>query len=94
VVDNATNGFDIHNLDDGTLMTTFETGQPIQRRPKQVAFAEGSKLVVCGSDRGVVYLFDRQSGALVGQLKHAKDGLVQTIAVSVSCIREGSTVNE
>lgn len=50
--------------------------------PKQVAFGEGAKIVVGGSDNGSVYLFERKSGELLETLRHSSTGLVQSIAVS------------
>ena len=38
--------------------------------PKQVAFVEGTKMVVGGSDCGVVYVFERKTGILKQKIKH------------------------
>ena len=45
-------------------------------------FGEDGKVVVGGSDHGVVYVFDRRTGSRLDILRHADAGLVQTIAVS------------
>jgi hypothetical protein len=82
VVDNGTDGFDLHHLDTGAFIRTLGTGQLTRRVPKQVAFTEESGLVVGGSDHGAVYLWDRRTGIRSGVLRHADRGLVQTIAVS------------
>lgn len=55
-----------------------------KRLPRQVAFAEDTKVIVGGSDHGRVYLFDRKSGEAMGHLLHDDSGLVQTLAVSSS----------
>jgi hypothetical protein len=62
VVDNATDGFDLHQLDNGAHVHTLPTEILMKKVPKQVAFWEDSTIVVGGSDHGNVYLFDRESG--------------------------------
>ncbi|KAF8580525.1 hypothetical protein K439DRAFT_1356777, partial [Ramaria rubella] len=82
VVDNATDGFDIHQLDNGAHIHTLPTGIPKKRVPKQVTFGEDSQIIVGGSDHGIVYLFGRESGRLITTLNHSADkGLVQTVVV-------------
>jgi hypothetical protein len=39
-------------------------------------------VIVGGSDHGIVYLFDRDSGAAIDTLRQTDRGLVQTVAVS------------
>lgn len=58
VVDNARDGFNMHQLDNGAFIRTLLTGSPVKHFPKQVAFGEDCKVVVGGSDHGAVYLFD------------------------------------
>jgi hypothetical protein len=82
VIDNVTNGFDLHDLNSGSLVQTFKTSDITRREPKQVVFAEDSRIVVGGSDHGIVYVFDRRTGAILEKLPHANKGLVQTITVS------------
>lgn len=83
VVDNATDGFDLYMLDTGSFVRNFPTGIPKKRYPKQVAFGEETKVVVGGSDCGVVYVFDRKTGKTLDVLDHHADGgLVQTVTVS------------
>jgi WD40 repeat protein len=57
--------------------------------PKQVAFGEEGKVVIGGSDNGLVYIFDRKTGQIIQTLHHADAGLVQTIAVSINTGHEG-----
>ena len=61
VVDNAFDGFDLYQLDKGKahLLRNFPTGTPTMRTPKQVTFCEEGRVVVGGSDHGVMYVFDR-----------------------------------
>jgi hypothetical protein len=89
VVDNATDGFDLHHLDDGALIHTLSTGSAVKRVPKQVVFGENSDVIVGGSDHGKVYVFDGKDGAALDILQHASGGLVQTVAVCCC----GSSIN-
>jgi hypothetical protein len=51
-----------------------------------VAFGAEGRLVVGGSDNGLVYIFERKTGKLLETLHHSDAGLVQTIAVGVDFI--------
>jgi hypothetical protein len=82
VIDNTVDGFDLHNLETGTYVRTFKTGDITRREPKQVAFIEDARAVVGGSDHGNIYIFDRRSGVQSQKLQHGT-GMVQTIAVCV-----------
>ncbi|KAI0349224.1 WD40 repeat-like protein [Trametes cingulata] len=81
LVDNVSTGFDAWNLSSETHQRTFPTGKPIRFLPRQVHFADEAKTIVGGSDHGAVYVFDRKTGAPVDVLRHAQQGLVQTIAI-------------
>jgi hypothetical protein len=48
-----------------------------------VAFGAKGRLVVGGSDNGLVYIFERKLGKLLETLHHSNAGLVQTIAVGI-----------
>jgi hypothetical protein len=48
-----------------------------------VAFGAEGRLVVGGSDNGLVYIFKRKSGKLLETLHHSNAGLVQMIAVGI-----------
>jgi len=82
VVDNAYDGFDLHQIEDGAYVRTFKTGLVTSRKPKQVLFGENSQVVVGGSDHGAVYVFDRKSGNKLDVLRHSEKGLVQIVTVS------------
>lgn len=84
VVDNVSDGFDLHNIEDGAFIRTFKTGDHIRPVPKNVLFAENSQLIIGGSDHGYVYIFDRKSGRKLAALRHSDKGLVQTVAVRFS----------
>jgi len=81
IMDNARNGFSLYRLDGGASIQEYVTGTPRRTYPKQVDFAEGSQVVVGGSDHGIVYIFDRKTGGVLQKLHHGRDELVQTIAV-------------
>jgi WD40 repeat protein len=87
VVDNATDGFDLYNIETNSFLRNFPTGIPTKNYPKQVAFGEDAKVVVGGSDHGVVYVFDRKTGNILDVLRHADRGLVQTITVRSKIIK-------
>ncbi|KAF8580837.1 hypothetical protein K439DRAFT_1619506 [Ramaria rubella] len=90
IVDNATDGFDIHQLNNGAHIRTLPTGIPKKRVPKQVTFGEDSQIIVRGSHHGIVYLFERESGRLITTLNYsANKGLVQTVVTHET---KGSTV--
>ncbi|KAG2365223.1 WD40-repeat-containing domain protein [Suillus spraguei] len=81
IVDNATDSFTLYRLEgDGEPLRTFATGLPSVSVPKQVAFGEEGKVVVGGSDHGLVYIFDWKTGETLETLHHADTGLVQTIS--------------
>jgi hypothetical protein len=88
VVDNATDGFMLYQLvGDEEPVQTFITAPPSVSVPKQVAFGAKGRLVVGGSDNGLVYIFKRKSGKLLETLHHSNAGLVQTIAVGIEILR-------
>lgn len=81
MVDSVASGFDLYQLDTATWKRNFPTGNASRKLPKQVAFGEDTKVVVGGSDHGVVYVFDRKSGLPVHVLRHGDRGMVQTLTV-------------
>jgi outer membrane protein assembly factor BamB len=87
VVDNVVNGYELYQLERGEFARCYFTN--VERRVRRrVAFGEDSRVVVGGSDRGIVYVFDRQTGEMLDTLPHAKKGLVQTIAVRQNLIEK------
>ncbi|KAG1885138.1 hypothetical protein F4604DRAFT_1573992 [Suillus subluteus] len=88
IVDNATDGFTLYRLEgDEEPVRTFMTAAPNVSVPKQVAFGAEGRLIIGGSDHGLVYVFERKSGKLFETLCHSSTGLVQTIAVGVRLFR-------
>lgn len=83
IIDNVNDGFDLYNMENGIFLRNFPTGTPIKRLPKQVGFGEEAKVVVGGTDHGVVYVFDRKRGARLDTLDHGNKHLIQAITVSL-----------
>jgi hypothetical protein len=81
-IDNVLDGFDLYQLDKGQaqLLRILPTRPSTVRTPKQVAFCEEGKVVIGGSDHGVVYAFDRRSGQTLDKLPHPDSTMVQTIS--------------
>jgi hypothetical protein len=94
VADNANDGFNVHRLDDGAYIRTLHTDVETKSLPRQVAFAEETRVVVGGSCNGVVYVFDRKTGTRLEILRHAKGGLIQTIAVRALDTRTGTWLTD
>lgn len=65
----------------GSTADEFFTNTPVKRVPKQVAWAEQDSTLVVGSDIGVVYVFDVETGKQVDRIHHCKYSFVQVIAV-------------
>ena len=82
MVDNATDGFSLYDLETGKFIRKFPTSVPKKTHPKQVTYGEGNRIVVGGSDHGAVYVFDRKSGKPLDVLHHANQGPVHTVTVS------------
>ncbi|KAF8582354.1 hypothetical protein K439DRAFT_1270004, partial [Ramaria rubella] len=79
MVDNVTDDFGLHQLDNGAHIHTLPTGTPTKKVPKQVVFGGDWEIIVGSSDHGLVYLFEREMGRLLNVLHHVDTGLVQTI---------------
>lgn len=63
-------------------MQSYQTRKPAVPRPKQVAYGEDGKVVVAGSDHGVVYVFGKKDASTLDRLMHPEGGLVQALTVS------------
>ncbi|KAI6162824.1 hypothetical protein EDD17DRAFT_1439698, partial [Pisolithus thermaeus] len=79
VIDNATDGFTLYHLNGADPIRTFVTDPPHIPVPKQVAFGEGSKVMIGGSSNGSVFVFDRRTGKPLATLQHTSRAPVQTI---------------
>jgi len=96
VVDSANDGFDVYEVDGFKFVRQLPTGatrQPL--KPRQVAFGESSRTIVCGSNSksGVVYVFGR-NGQLFDELQHPAENGVQIVAVSWTIIYGCSLIFE
>lgn len=80
VVDNATDGFSLHDVESGDIIRSFCTN-PTKSYPKQVAFAERGNLIVGGGEGGKIHVFEQSTGGELQILRHSERGLVQTITV-------------
>lgn len=83
VVDSVMNGFNLHRLENGACLRNFPLPSREMYSPNQVALVENLKVVVGGSDHGIVYVFDRETGTAIDTLRHPTGGMVQTVTVSL-----------
>lgn len=81
MIDNVRDGFDLYDIESGCLLKTFNTHHVRDRRSRRVAFGENDGVVVGGSECGVVYVFDTQSGGALDVLHHARGVQVHSITV-------------
>jgi len=80
-MDNVSDGFDLHQLDNAAYIRTFLTRGANKTVPKQAVFGEDTRVVIGGSDHGKIYVFDRRTGKELQVLNHGDAGLVQTVTV-------------
>jgi hypothetical protein len=84
LIDNGTD-FTLHSLcsPESGPQQTYKV-KATRYFPRQAAFAEKGQTVVCGSDHGMIYLFDASTGATCDAIHHSS-GLLCTVAVSAEC---------
>ncbi|KAL0572176.1 hypothetical protein V5O48_009789 [Marasmius crinis-equi] len=70
----------IYQLPSCLHLQTMESGPPIVRFPKQVAFTLEGDLLVAGTDAGKAIVYDTRSGKATQSLKYPRGGLVQSVA--------------
>ncbi|KIN98781.1 hypothetical protein M404DRAFT_156911 [Pisolithus tinctorius Marx 270] len=78
IIDNAISGFSLHRLNDGSCIRTYDT-KPLKTYPKQVAFVEDGTTIIGGSDNGLVYIFEMNTGTKQQVLQHSRTARTQTI---------------
>lgn len=61
---------------------------PVKRVPMQIRWAEDDRVIVSGSDLGVVYVFDVDTSERVEVIHHDRGNFVQTITVSVNRLQK------
>lgn len=83
LIDDTDKGFCLYNvMNGGSVQIYIEQGIVIQKRvPKEATFAENGRVVVGGSNHACVYVWDRNSGALLQKIRHPDGGLVQAVTV-------------
>ena len=81
MIDSVYDGFKICNIADGEHIRTLCTRRATITNPKVVKFCDGSRMVVGGSDHGLVYIFDTSTGKVLDKLQHALNGPSEIIAV-------------
>lgn len=73
---NLLDGVDTYNLPSLSLARSYQSHEPIvDNRPLQFSITGCGKLLIVGSDRGSVSVYERSSGKYLRSLKHG-DGLV------------------
>ncbi|KAJ7711646.1 WD40-repeat-containing domain protein [Mycena metata] len=83
-IDEPSLGTNIYRLDDQACVKTLPVSakKKEQKKTRQVGLLEECKFIVSGSDHGVVYVFNRRSGATVDELRVHPSEYVQTIATA------------
>lgn len=73
LVDNLCDGIDVYrlHLEQPTFEQKLLIRAPRHHYPQQVVFSQSDQLAISGSDRGVVHVWDVDSGALVQVLRHS-----------------------
>jgi hypothetical protein len=81
IVDNMEDGFDLYPPSRASPALEYKV--PTNRRfIKKAVFGERGRVVACGSDHGLVYLFSPEETNPVQVLKHGEDlELIQTVEV-------------
>ncbi|KAE9402074.1 hypothetical protein BT96DRAFT_918442 [Gymnopus androsaceus JB14] len=77
-IDDPAQGIGLYRMD-CTRLRTFPVKVHKTWRPRQICFGEDCKLIISGSDHGVVYVFDRRSGEAVDELTVGRNEWVQTV---------------
>ncbi|KAK7046281.1 WD40 repeat-like protein [Favolaschia claudopus] len=79
-VDDSDTGVRIYRIHDRHQVKLMHIPIVRENRPRQVRFGDDYRVVVVGSDHGIVYIFDRRTGQPVDQLKFEEEDFVQAIA--------------
>ncbi|KAL5525016.1 hypothetical protein ACEPAF_8885 [Sanghuangporus sanghuang] len=79
VIDNSEDGFSVIDVATGSLVRALPC--PVNKTvPKQVAWAHHQKLIIGGSDHGMLYVYNAETGQVTQKLQHESSGFVQTVA--------------
>lgn len=93
VVDNGSEGSDIHCLETGAYIRTLYAARPLFPTPKTVVYAEGGRLIVAGSDTGIVHLYDPRMEEPVECLRVTEGKVANIPTVAVSWYRTALSVS-
>lgn len=74
LVSNLVNGVDLYKLEEDLFFDRRLLVGRIRRNvPQQIGFAQNDEVIVCGSDRGEVYLWDESSNFSLQTLRHGSE---------------------
>ncbi|KAF5381857.1 hypothetical protein D9757_008344 [Collybiopsis confluens] len=79
ILDDVVQGVALYKLSGTQRIRTFEVPHS-DRRPRNVAFLDGTSTIVIGSDHGSVYIFDRRTGQVSDVIDIGAKERVQSIA--------------
>ncbi|RDB21245.1 hypothetical protein Hypma_011328 [Hypsizygus marmoreus] len=77
-IDDPLQGVALYRLDSGAHTCTYPIAVKKSLKPRQVTFTEDCSVILCSSDHGTVYVFDRRSGDVVDKLKIGNDRIQAT----------------
>ncbi|KAK0487972.1 WD40-repeat-containing domain protein [Armillaria novae-zelandiae] len=80
-IDDPSQGVALYRVLDGAKVKTLPVKAMKTPRPRQVAFTQDSKIVVSGSDHGIIYMFERRDGS-VSKLTTEGTAWVQTVTTA------------
>lgn len=81
-VDIAQSDVVVVNMNGDTVKKTCVNSATQSLFPRQVAYVENGRVIVCGRDDGTVDLYRRRDGCLKQRLQHDPNSSAQTVAVS------------
>lgn len=84
ILDDVLQGVALYKMSATDRLKTFSV-PCTQRRSRNVAFHDGGKTIVTGSDHGNVYLFHRRTGEIDDVIDIGVKDWVQSITVSNDC---------
>ncbi len=73
-------GIALYHVVDRVKVKTLPVKNTKTPQPRQVSFTQDSKIVMSGSDHGVIYVFERRDGS-VSKLTTEGTAWVQTVTV-------------
>ncbi|KAL5529805.1 hypothetical protein ACEPAG_5792 [Sanghuangporus baumii] len=86
VIDNSADGFSVIDVATGSLVRALPC--PVNKTvPKQVAWANHQKLIIGGTDHGMLYVYNAETGQVTQKLRHESSGFVQTVTVRINALK-------